>query len=95
MQPPIAPPYEEALSLLENKKTDFRKANISVVIENEGESSVSQFKKQALLKQQQKSEPGISTVTETACSDNNEEEASIDALHRLYISEETKITENT
>ncbi|XP_076237110.1 tRNA methyltransferase 7-32 isoform X2 [Calliopsis andreniformis] len=47
VQTPIDPPYAEALSLLGNRDTDFRKANVSVVIDNLSSMSISDFKKQA------------------------------------------------
>ncbi|XP_076619846.1 tRNA methyltransferase 7-32 [Colletes latitarsis] len=47
VQIPIAPPYEEALSLLGNRDTDFRKSDVSVVIDNLNSMSISDFKKQA------------------------------------------------
>ncbi|KAG7198657.1 hypothetical protein KM043_006014 [Ampulex compressa] len=45
VQTPIAPPYEEALSLLESRDTDFRKADVSVVIDNQSPKSIEDFKK--------------------------------------------------
>ncbi|XP_076176509.1 tRNA methyltransferase 7-32 isoform X2 [Ptiloglossa arizonensis] len=47
VQTPIAPPYEEALSLLENRDTDFRKSDVSVVIDNLNSMSILDFKKKA------------------------------------------------
>lgn len=47
VQIPIAPPYEEALSLLENGSTDFRNTDFSVVIDNLKSMSLADFKEQA------------------------------------------------
>lgn len=51
VQSPIAPPYEEALALLEDSSTDFRKSGVSVVIDNERPMSLSEFKEQVRRKQ--------------------------------------------
>ncbi|XP_017890866.1 putative tRNA (cytidine(32)/guanosine(34)-2'-O)-methyltransferase [Ceratina calcarata] len=50
VQTPIAPPYEEALALLENRDTDFRRSDVSVVVDNMNSMTISDFKKQAKQK---------------------------------------------
>ncbi|XP_033338234.1 tRNA methyltransferase 7-32 [Megalopta genalis] len=56
VQTPIAPPYEQALSLLENRDTDFRKADVSVVIDNINSMTISDFKEQAKRKRKETNE---------------------------------------
>ena len=56
VQIPIAPPYEEALSLLENGSTDFRNADFSVVIDNLKSMSLADFKNQANEKRKEAKE---------------------------------------
>jgi len=87
VQTPISPPYAAALSLLENKDTDFRKADMSVVIENEGPSSISEFKKRALSITDCKSHTESDTATKAAL-DENKDNTVTDALQNLYLSEE-------
>jgi len=93
VQTPISPPYAAALSLLENTDTDFRKADVSVVIENEGPPSISEFKKHALLITDCKSHTESDTATK-ATQDENSDSKVIDALQNLYLSEENKHVDN-
>ncbi|XP_053993913.1 putative tRNA (cytidine(32)/guanosine(34)-2'-O)-methyltransferase [Hylaeus volcanicus] len=62
VQTPIAPPYEEALSLLGNRDTDYRKANVSVVIDNLKSMSILDFKNQAKQKRNDINEKKIVAI---------------------------------
>ncbi|EZA49978.1 hypothetical protein DMN91_011406 [Ooceraea biroi] len=93
VQTPISPPYATALSLLANKDTDFRKADVSVVIENEGPSSISEFKKRALATADRRSHTETSTATKTALDENKDDEV-VDVLQNLYISEKSEHVDN-
>jgi hypothetical protein len=93
VQTPISPPYAAALSLLENTDTDFRKADVSVVIENEGPSSISEFKKHALSITDCKSYTESDTATKAALDENKDSKIA-DALQNLYLSEESEHVDN-
>lgn len=86
VQSPISPPYATALSLLENKDTDFRKADVSVVIENEGPPSLAKFKKRALSKMNFKSDTESDTEVSTAMKSAQDE--TVTALQTLFTSKE-------
>lgn len=106
MQTPIAPPYAEALSLLENRgagssalvfdyDTDFNETDINVAIENESASWLAKFKKSSIEEEKDKKKrTELSTIAKTAEAKNKEEEA-IDALQNLYMSEEATNIDNT
>ncbi|KAF7398491.1 hypothetical protein HZH66_006388 [Vespula vulgaris] len=93
VQSPIAPPYEEALSLLEDRSTDFRKADVSVIIDNDRPISLSEFKEQARRKQK-----CIIEKVEEEKADENQEDVlntlSLDVLLNLNISNENNDLEN-
>lgn len=110
MQTPIAPPYAEALSLLENRRagtaftfdydTDFNETDINVAIENEGASSIAEFKKDSLTTVTENDSKDSDTIAKTDFvedikDENKEEEATIVALQNLYISEEAGNVDNT
>lgn len=56
VQTPIDPPYQEALSLLADRDTDFRRPDVSVVVDNLNSMTISDFKKQAKQKSKTKNE---------------------------------------
>lgn len=89
MQSPIAPPYEEALSLLEDRSTDFRKADVSVIIDNDRPISLAEFKEKARRKPKCLSE----RLKEEDQTDESQEDVlntlSLDALLHLNISDES------
>lgn len=106
MQTPIAPPYAEALSLLENKGagssalvfdyfTDFNETDINIAIENESASWIAKLKKISIKEEKDKKKGAeLNTIAKTAEDENKEEEA-IDALQNLYMSEEATNIDNT
>jgi len=49
-QAPIAPPYQEAIDLLEKGTVDLRKPNSSIVVRDAASTSLSEFKLQAIRK---------------------------------------------
>lgn len=105
VQTPIAPPYAEALSLLENKKagssfifdheTEFNESDINTAIEN-GASSMAEFKKDALITATEKSKDSDTIAkTKNVKDENEEEDATIVALQNLYMSEEAEDIDNS
>ncbi|GAB1863312.1 Putative tRNA (cytidine(32)/guanosine(34)-2'-O)-methyltransferase [Camponotus japonicus] len=106
VQTPIAPPYAEALSLLENRRagssftfdheTEFNETDINIAIEN-GASSMAEFKKDALITatENDSEDSDIIAKTENIKDENKEEEAIIAALQNLYVSEEAENIDNT
>lgn len=110
VQTPIAPPYAEALSLLENRRagtaftfdydTDFNDTDINIAIENEGASSMAELKKDLLVTATGNDSKDSDTIAkidfvEDIKDENKEEEATIVALQNLYMSEEAGNTDNT
>lgn len=89
MQAPIAPPYAEAISLLKNRDVEFHAADISVVVENESMSSISGFKKE-VESWNREAKTTVDTAAVVQQDDNDEDEAPIEALHNLYISEKNE-----
>lgn len=75
VQTPIAPPYEEALSLAKNR--DFHMADVSVIIENECMSEISAYKKACRTK----------TNTEAKTTEDDDEVPIDVLLQNLYIPE--------
>lgn len=106
VQTPIAPPYAEALSLLENRRagssftfdheTEFNETDINIAIEN-GASSMAEFKEDALITatENDSEDSDIIAKTENIKDENKEEEAIIAALQNLYVSEEAENIDNT
>lgn len=72
VQTPIAPPYEEALTLLENRETDFRRSDVSVVVDNLNSMTLEDFKKQAKQKHKKtnESETKPEDTKKTGCEDS-------------------------
>lgn len=89
VQAPIAPPYAEAISLLKNRDVEFHAADISVVVENESMSSISGFKKE-VESWNREAKTTVDTAAVVQQDDNDEDEAPIEALHNLYISEKNE-----
>lgn len=105
MQTPIAPPYAEALSLLENRRagssafvfdhdTDFNEADISRAIENKSATWTASVKEYAFISAVE-TDSETNTIVKTAQDENKEEETAIDALQNLYISKEAGNIDNT
>ncbi|XP_029680517.1 putative tRNA (cytidine(32)/guanosine(34)-2'-O)-methyltransferase [Formica exsecta] len=106
VQTPIAPPYAEALSLLENRgagssalvfdhDTDFNETDIDLAIENESASWIAKFKESSIEEENgRKKRTELNTIAETAEDENKEEEA-INALQNLYMSEEATNIDDT
>lgn len=103
MQTPIAPPYAEALSLLENKKAgtsafvfdhdaDFE-ADINKAIETESATSTAWVKRCAFISAV-KTDSETNATAKTAQDNNKEEETAIDALQNLYLSKEAENIDN-
>ncbi|XP_011137586.2 putative tRNA (cytidine(32)/guanosine(34)-2'-O)-methyltransferase [Harpegnathos saltator] len=85
VQTPIAPPYEEALSL--SRSRDFHMADVSVIIENENMNTISLFKKTVL----QQSQTEMNVEAKTVQQDQDEDETPIDMLQNLYVSDANKV----
>ncbi|XP_076759905.1 tRNA methyltransferase 7-32 isoform X2 [Xylocopa sonorina] len=93
VQTPIAPPYQEALSLLENRDTDFRRPDVSVVVDNLNSMTISDFKKQAKQAQntinEKKNEPQASKG-----NDSNEDVLELDKLMSTELSDKSTNEDN-
>ncbi|KAK2576876.1 hypothetical protein KPH14_005502 [Odynerus spinipes] len=98
VQSPIAPPYEEALALLEDSSTDFRKAGVSVVIDSDRPMSLSEFKEQARRKQKCVNDKKDEDDEKQETSNEDNKDLSnilpLDALHDLNITDESSSHEN-
>ncbi|XP_015190563.1 PREDICTED: putative tRNA (cytidine(32)/guanosine(34)-2'-O)-methyltransferase, partial [Polistes dominula] len=87
VQKPIGPPYLEALSLTRNNSTDFRKANVSVVIDSNRLLSLSEFKEQAKQKQKCINEK---LKEEENMDKNREEEKEVEEKEEVEENEEVE-----
>ncbi|XP_014478355.1 PREDICTED: putative tRNA (cytidine(32)/guanosine(34)-2'-O)-methyltransferase [Dinoponera quadriceps] len=85
VQLPLAPPYEEVMSLSRNR--NFHMADVSVIIENE----ISAFKREALQEcQAEISAEARATRQDQEQDDVSLQEAPIEALQNLYVSDENR-----
>ncbi|XP_033356015.1 putative tRNA (cytidine(32)/guanosine(34)-2'-O)-methyltransferase [Bombus vosnesenskii] len=95
VQAPIAPPYEEALSLLEDRDTDFRRFDVNVVVDNLNSMTIADFKKQAKQKNKETNENKVTKLQDSKNDDNNEDILGLDQLMSAQLSNESDNKDNT
>ena len=95
VQTPIAPPYQEALTLLEDRDTDFRRFDVNVVVDNLNSMTIADFKKQAKQKHKEINENKVTKQQDNKNDDNNEDILGLDQLMSAHLSDETDNKDNT
>lgn len=94
MQTPIAPPYQEAISLLQNRDTDFRRSDVNVVVENINSMTISDFKKQAKQKRKEANESKVAETQDYKGSDDNEDVLELGKLMSDALSDKSEYKDN-
>lgn len=95
VQTPIAPPYQEALTLLEDRDTDFRRFDVNVVVDNLNSMTIADFKKQAKQKHKEINENKVTKQQDNKNDDNNEDILGLDQLMSAHLSDESDNKDNT
>lgn len=94
VQTPIAPPYQEALDLLEDRDTDFRRSDVNVVVDNLNFMTISDIKKQAKQKHNQKSESKATKSQDSKRDDSSEDVLGLDQLMPFDLFDESTNKDN-
>lgn len=94
MQTPISPPYKEALSLMEDRDTDFRRYDVNVVVDNLSSMTIEDFKKQAKQKHKEINETKRTELQDNKKDDSEEDILGLDKLMSTELFDESKNKDN-
>lgn len=93
VQTPISPPYKEALSLMEDRDTDFRRFDVNVVVDNLSSMTIEDFKKQAKQKHKEINETKRIELQDKK-DDSEEDILGLDKLMSTELFDESKNKDN-
>lgn len=94
VQTPISPPYKEALSLMEDRDTDFRRFDVNVVVDNLSSLTIEDFKKQAKQKHKEINETKRIELQDNKKDDSEEDILGLDNLMPTELFNESENKDN-